>query len=566
MSPILAVTKPVEGVEVIHPCGESRNQASALTFPVNSLSCPLDLQKFQIVNFSWCQKPRRGFGHPASESDGHSMTGKPVLSLLLDRQSSTSLQEQLAVSLKARILEGKLFPGEPIPSSRELARDLGLSRNTVVSACDRLLGEGYLESSVRSGLFVSSQLAIAGKSGSSRTPPAKTSRSDSNSAATGIARPVPFRACRPDMNLFPLARWNRHRNRVLKKFGSALLDYQSTCACGWPELRQAIALYLTESRGVACHWTQVAITSGSQQALFLLSHLLVKSGDRVMLEDPGYLGAREVFSSVRSKIVRLPVDRLGAIPPEKYSRIRLIYSTPSRQFPTGASLPVARRMALLNFAARSGAWLLEDDYDSEFRYAGPPLPSLHSLDRSGRVIYLGTMSKVLSPGLRIGYVVLPPELVGPFSDLKKIVDDHGPLIDQATLASFISSGDFYSHIRRCRKVYARRLEVFLDAARKHDLPLDFPHTDGGMNQTGFFRDAELDAQQISQKLAATGFDLPATSGFSIRPTQPGLVFGFTAFDEDTIKTSIASLSRLLNSPSWLASTRKESVSKSAVTR
>ena len=478
------------------------------------------------------------------------------LSLLLDRQSGTSLQQQLAVLLKAQILEGRLPRGEPIPSSREIARHLGVSRNTVVAACDRLLGEGYLESSVRSGLFVSSQLEVSKSNGSPQSVTARPPVTTSKIRPEGVsAQPVPFRPCRPDMNLFPLARWNRHRNRVLKTFGPALLDYQPSCSSGWPELRQAIALYLNESRGVACHWTQVAITAGSQQALYLLSRLLVKRGDRVMLEDPGYQGAKEVFSHARARIVPMPVDEQGVIPPEKYARTRLIYITPSRQFPTGASLPVARRMAILNVATRSGAWLLEDDYDSEFRYAGPPLPGLHSLDRSGRVIYLGTMSKVLSPSLRIGYVVLPAELVEPFNDLKRIVDDHGPLVDQATLASFISSGDFYAHIRRCRKVYARRLEVFLDAAADQDIPLDFPHTDGGMNQAGFFRD-DVDAGRISRLLAAHGFDIPATPGFGSPSCRPGLLFGFTAFDESVLRSGIASLGQIFKSGLFPKSSRK----------
>lgn len=486
------------------------------------------------------------------------MTRKLLSSISLDRGRTVSLLEQLSQGLKQQIQSGAVETGQPLPSSRELARDLGVSRNTVIAAYDRLLGEGYLETRPRSGIFVSQGLADT-RELTGHLPTSKRIRqlatqrkSDVPVSSLVLGAPTPFRPCQPDVNLFPLESWNRLRNRALRKLGAGLLHYQSKCALGLPALRKSLAEYLNASRGVRCTWNQIAVTSGSQQALYLLGQLLLKRGDLVLLEDPGYPGARLAFARAGAKIRRMKVDDQGVIPPARPELARLIYTTPSRQFPTGASLPVARRLAMLEFARRSRAWLLEDDYDSEFRYTRPPLPSLHSLDQAGRVIYLGSMSKVLFPSLRIGYVVLPEELVQPFESLRLIVDDHGPLIDQATLAEFIDSGGFYTHIRRCRKSYAGKLETFLNAAEVHRLPLEFPFADGGMNQTGFFTDSRTDDQAVSQALAARGLDIPSTSHYCLKKTgggrfgsAPGLVFGFTAFDHKIIQSSLAVVASIM---------------------
>jgi GntR family transcriptional regulator/MocR family aminotransferase len=214
-----------------------------------------------------------------------------------------------------------------------------------------------------------------------------------------------------------------------------------------------------------------------------------------------------------------------------------VYVTPSRQFPTGASLSLARRLAMVNGAVTAGTWIVEDDYDSEFRYIAPPLPSMQSLDSGNRVIYVGTFSKLLFPSLRLGYVVLPRSLVQSFSELKSTAEDHGPMIDQATLAAFLDSGAFYSHIRRCRKNYAERQGAFLDAIERGSLPLDFRHRDGGMNLTGFLP-AECKDTTWSAKLKAAGLDVPALSQYASVPTEQGLVFGFTAFTPTQIRRGV----------------------------
>jgi GntR family transcriptional regulator/MocR family aminotransferase len=250
------------------------------------------------------------------------------------------------------------------------------------------------------------------------------------------------------------------------------------------------------------------------------------------------------FELAGAKVRGLPVDEQGVVVPAKPIHAKLIYTTPSRQFPTGACLPVARRMALLEFAKHARAWIVEDDYDSEFRYSRPPLPSLHSLAAQGRVINVGSMSKVLFPGLRIGYLVLPPELVQPLETLRIAVDDHGILIDQATLAEFIEAGAFDAHIRRCRKVYADRLANFLECAERQRLPLSFPFTDGGMNQAGFLLESAASMKDLSERVAAGNFDIPAIRQYMLpgtKPRQDGLVFGFTAFDKATTSSALKDL-------------------------
>jgi GntR family transcriptional regulator / MocR family aminotransferase len=452
--------------------------------------------------------------------------------LWLDRSSRATLQEQLARQIRERIQQGVLRPGEALPSTRDLAGALGVSRNTVVAAYDRLMSEGYLDAFARSGVHVSASIAVAGldrRSSRGRTRTDAKPRPDD--AVPAPAPPVPFRPSQPDVCLFPLMIWNRLRTRALRDEGRTLLHYQSACVGGLPSLRQNVATYLQDHRGVHCSWRNVVITAGSQQAVFLLGSLLLGPRDAVYFEDPGYVEARLACRRTGATIVPGQVDDQGLRPPAgRGDRLTLIYTTPSRQFPTGVSLSLARRLALIDYAARTRTWIVEDDYDSELRYSAPPLPSLQSLDRR-RVIYLGTFSKLLFPSLRLGYVVVPDPILDEFLELKHLSDDHLPLIDQATLARFLESGAFYSHIRRCRRVYAERQARFLALAREQGLPLRFVHTDGGMNLTGFLPEG-ADDQAISRRLKAAGLDVPPLSTYSIKSTRPGLVFGFTAFDRE----------------------------------
>jgi len=468
--------------------------------------------------------------------------------LFLDRNSSVPLQTQLTNQLKELIQRGQLTAGETLPSSRDLATDLRISRNTVVYTYDRLISEGYLHSRMRSRVYVAEtapELHRAARGATRKRqsvrPPASVSR------AGGSNAPIPFRPCQPDVQLFPLEMWNRLRNRALRTTDRSLLHYNSAATLGIRELRENLAIYLRESRGVKCEWWQVAITTGSQQALYLLAQLLLKPEDRVYTENPGYQGAVRAWRAAGAQINYMAVDGEGAVLPHfAVDTPKLIYVTPSRQFPTGVSLSLARRLALVNGAPDSCCWIIEDDYDSEFRYDAAPLPSLQSLDAGGRVIYTGTFSKLLFPALRLGYAVLPVALVECFQTLKSIVDDHGPIIDQATLAAFLDTGAFYAHIRRCRRVYAERQQAFLYGIQKGSLPLELRYRDGGMNLTGFLPRG-LNDRAVSERLRMAGLDVPALTSYVAgeqEHLEGGLVFGFTAFTEERIRQGVETVIRV----------------------
>jgi GntR family transcriptional regulator/MocR family aminotransferase len=473
--------------------------------------------------------------------------------LFLTRESDISLQVQLAAQLKDLIQSGQLGAGDPLPSSRELAAELKVSRNTVVYAYERLISEGYLNSRSRSKVYVSDTAREL------RSAAQRSKVQQQNVPAVHVPKasysdgPKPFRPCQPDVQLFPLALWNRLRGRALRKTDRSLLHYNSEAVLGFRPLRENLAAYLRDSRGVVCEWWQIAITTGSQQALYLLANLLLKQGDRVYMENPGYSGAVRAWKSAGATMEHLPIDAQGMVfPPLETGSAALVYVTPSRQFPTGASLSLARRLALVNGAVNTKTWIVEDDYDSEFRYIAPPLPSMQSLDSGNRVIYVGTFSKLLFPSLRLGYAVLPKSLVEPFAELKTIAEDHGPMIDQATLAAFLDSGAFYSHIRRCRKSYAERQQAFLDAIEKGSLPLDFRYRDGGMNLTGFLPES-CDDLVWSARLKRAGLDVPALSQYASVPTERGLVFGFTAFTPTQIRRGVEKMLSLRLDRTVLAS-------------
>ena len=466
--------------------------------------------------------------------------------LWLDRSARATLQDQLARHIRELIQRGELHSGDALPSTRDLASELKVSRNTAVYAYDRLVSEGYLEAVPRSGVYVSSSMSISPRSRSQSSRPDETDRPAPPAPRSPLRTPAPFRPCQPDVELFPLLVWNRMRGRVLRREGRNILHYQSSCVSGLPVLRENVAAYLNDHRGVRCDWRQVVITAGSQQALFLLATMLVDAGDPVYIEDPGYIEARLACHNAGARIVPITVDGQGLqLPTQHDDTVALVYTTPSRQFPTGASLSLSRRLELIEFAERSGAWIIEDDYDSELRYGAPPLPSLQSLDRGAHVIYVGTFSKLLFPSLRLGYVVLPEPLLDEFTERKHLIDDHLPLVDQATLSMFLESGAFYSHIRRCRKAYAERQGVFLELFEQSDLPLIFEHTDGGMNLIGFLPEGTDDAAW-SGRLADNGFDVPSLSHYAIEATRPGLVFGFTAFTPEKIRTSFDRLRGVLS--------------------
>jgi len=471
----------------------------------------------------------------------------------VDRRRREPLQLQLYGQVRRAIISGELASGARLPSARDLVEQLGLSRNTIVYAFERLVAEGYLQSRIGSGMFVAHLPALE--------RPRTGSGSNANVASSDrvhIARRVapltevsvnpeyptlkvrPFRPCQPAVAEFPLRSWNRARSYALRLQAKELMCEGDVA--GLPRLRAALATYLRDARGVKCGAEQIVITAGAQEALSLISASLVETGDAVWMEDPGYLGARASFLRAGAKLTPVSVDAEGLTVPRLRQTPRLIYVTPSRQFPLGTTMSLPRRLALLEFARTNGVWLVEDDYDSEFRYVGRPVPSLQGLDEGGRVIYVGSFSKVLFGSLRLGYVVAPPSLVGAIRKVKEVEYGTSPGIEQATAALFIEEGYFAAHVRRMRKLYRERRDSFLQAAQKYlSGLLTFPPIDAGMDALGWLaRDA--DDAELSRRLAEAGIDVPPLSAYSLKPCPPGLLFGFTAFTPGQIRSALQAIS------------------------
>lgn len=381
-------------------------------------------------------------------------------------------------AIRQAILSQQLVPGVRLPSTRELAGDLGLSRNTVLSTFEALLAEGYIVARAGSGTYVAH--SAAAPKGRARRP-GEGARAASVSARSGpeelsrrglrLARfqggrrleILPMCGPEADFTLFPMKQWQRLQSRQLRQGHLELLDYATQG--GFAPLRRAIADYLRTSRAVRVEVEQVVLTAGTQHSLDLCAQLLADVGDAVWMEEPGYWGARCIFEACDLRVEPVPVDGEGMNPElaPRGSRPRLIYLTPSNQYPTGVAMSLGRRRALLQIAARERAWIIEDDYDSELRYSGRPLASLQGLDAGQRVVYVGTFSKVLFPGIKIGYMVVPAPLAESFRSALYDLQRPGQLTVQAALADFIERGYFVTHIRRLRQAYAERREVLVGA-------------------------------------------------------------------------------------------------------
>ena len=366
----------------------------------------------------------------------------------------------------------------------------------------------------------------------------------------GIAGPpgVSFVPALAALDEFPIEIWERLRAEVLARKGAHLLQYASSR--GDADLRKAIATYLCDYRGARCHPDQIIITAGTQQAMMISATALVNRGEVAWIEDPGFYQARRAFGFAGATVVPRPVDREGIVIARrsKQPTPKIIYVTPSHQFPLGMTMSLARRTALIDFAREHDAYIFEDDHNSEFRFTGPPLPCLQGLDNSGRVIYAGTMSKILYPSLRIGYLLAPEQLVDPMIKIRAVMDQHSPAIDQATLARFLTEGYFLSHIKRMRKLYSDRREFFVEQFNKllgKHFILQIP--EAGLHFVAWLR-RKSDLPVITHVCAEIGIrPSPLSSCFMKAELQPALTFGFAAWSRAQIREGLAKFASALNS-------------------
>jgi GntR family transcriptional regulator/MocR family aminotransferase len=481
----------------------------------------------------------------------------------LDRSSPEPLHRQLYLRLRTAILSGSLAPGSRLPATRALQEQLGVGRNTVMSAYMQLHAEGYLEAAQGSGTFVARSLpddlvsvrrprvpaAAHGPSAPLLSQRGQLLAGSPAMPSLDWRKPRPFYPGVPAYDRFPMRTWKSLVNKQWRTPSADLLGYGTPH--GHRPLRLAIAEHLNSVRGVNCSPDQVLVVAGSQQGLDLAARVLLDPGDDVWIEDPAYPGARSALVGAGARLVPVPVDGDGldvAHGVRVAPRARLAYVTPSHQYPLGSTMSLARRMQLLRWANQHGSWVIEDDYDSEFRYSGRLLPTLQGLDTTGRTIYVGTFSKVMFPSLRLGYVVVPPPLVDGFLAARAVTDRHPPTVDQAVVADFIAEGHFLRHVRRMRRLYAQRQAILLEALHEHcgDL-LSASADDAGMHLVGWLAPGLSDSL-LAARCAEMGVSTPPLSHYYDGPGRPGVLLGYTGFDavqlRDAAKTLGAALRTL----------------------
>jgi GntR family transcriptional regulator / MocR family aminotransferase len=477
--------------------------------------------------------------------------------LLLNlRGASGPLYRRVYHALKSVIREGRVGPAARLPSTRELAEDLGVSRNTVMLAYEQLAAEGYVVSRHRSTTSVAGAVPLRALPASSAAKAAGPPRLSayarrltrdpamppSSSYADRPGLRHDFRYGRPAVDEFPREIWRRLLAARARRTARDAFGYASPA--GYGPLREALGDYLRRARGVACDAEQIVIVNGSQQAFDLAARVLLDPGDGAVVEEPHYPGATVTFEAVGARLIRVPVDGEGldtARLPPSGARARLAYVTPCHQFPTGVIMPLERRLALLSWASRVGAWVVEDDYISEFRYEGHPLEALQALDRHGRVIYVGTFSKTLFPALRVAYLVLPRSLVRPFLAAKWVADRFSSMLAQEALTDFITSGHFERYLRRAGARNASRRRALIAALQHHfGSRAEIAGENTGVHLLVWLNDVpsrELGA--VIERAARAGVGLyPITPFYARAPRRAGLLFGYASLTEAEIRAGI----------------------------
>ena len=474
----------------------------------------------------------------------------------LDRNHSTPLHRQLYEALRQHILSGQLKAATKLPPTRSLAHDLGVSRNTIINAFDQLIAEGYLEGRAGSGTFVSAQLPESWLQINQQPINKSTSQPDiflsqrgQRLAATQayfgkVANAFPPGL--PAIDAFPFALWEKLLRRYWQEPNPDWLGYNDPL--GHLPLRQAIATHIQTARGVVCDPEQVVITSGTQEGMSMAARLLLDPGDEAWMENPGYKSAAAALVAAGAQVVPIELDDQGLLVSDGVAKApdaKMVYVSPSHQYPLGSTMSLARRMELLEWAGKSGTWILEDDYNNEYRFGIRPIPALHALDQYNRVLYIGTFSKVMFPALRIGYIVVPKPLIAAFQNLKAFSSRAAPQITQMALADFITEGHFARHLRRMRTLYAYRRDVFMEEAQALAPQITFRPALAGMHVVGWLQKG-VDDVEISAELSTLNIDAPPLSDYSLTPLeQGGLVFGFGAVGEADIRSNLRKIARWL---------------------
>jgi GntR family transcriptional regulator/MocR family aminotransferase len=478
--------------------------------------------------------------------------------LLNLRGSGGPLYRRIYRALKSGIREGRFGPAARLPSSRALAADLGVSRNTVMLAYEQLAAEGYVVSRDRSTTLVAGVVPPRPLPAPPESPttPARISAYAQRltrdpampPAASYAQRPgirYDFRYGRPALDEFPREIWRRLLAARARRPGRDALGYASPA--GYGPLRAALADYLKRARGLSCDAEQLVVVNGSQQAIDLAARVLLDPGDGAVVEEPHYPGATVAFEAIGARLIRIPADGQGldtaALPPSS-ERTRVAYVTPCHQFPTGVIMPLERRLALLDWASRTDAWIVEDDYISEFRYEGSPLEALQALDRNGRVIYIGTFSKTLFPALRLAYLVLPRPLVRPFLAAKWVSDRFSTMLPQEALADFIAGGQFERYLRRAGSRNAARRRALIEAlAESFGDRIEIAGENTGVHLLVWLNDvAPRNLNAIIERAARAGVGIyPITPYYSNPPGRAGLLFGYASLTEAEIRAGIRRL-------------------------
>lgn len=481
--------------------------------------------------------------------------------IALEPGSGVPIYQQLSDWFRHAIADGRLRPGQRVPSTRSLASELRVSRLPVLSAYEQLLAEGYLQSFVGAGTRVASSIPQEAPK-AARRPAGVAARPLPAGAARRVAQRVAamrgyeqtwldsqgaFRVGLPALEHFPSALWAKLLARHARSPSAEALVYGDPKGC--PKLREAIADYLGAVRGVRADASQVFITTGAQHGVQICAHALLDAGDRAWLEDPGYPGARQAFGTVGAQVVPVPVDQEGLDVAEGMRRApdaRLAYISPSHQFPLGMAMSAARRMQLLQWAARAGAWIVEDDYDSEYRFGGRPIASLQGLDAEARVIYVGTFSKVMFPSLRLGYLVVPRDLVPAFAACRDALDTCTSTLPQLAMNDFIREGHFARHIRRMRMLYAERRAALVASIRAH-LPdaLEVIGAEAGMQLVALLPPG-VDDVALSRRAAQVGVSArPLSPCYAEPPARGGLIMGYGGADARALDEAVRRLARCL---------------------